>query len=201
MIHIAVEGCVGVGKSTVATKLAEYKSAHLVLERFDLNPFLEKFYCNPQLYSLETEFSFVLIHYHQLCEAFRQAHKIIISDFTLSKDMLFAEMNLSKDEMELFAHMHEFLTAKVGPPTLVVCLEGSNELILERIEKRRRHGELSVDPEYFRKLNTAYSDFFRHLDVDRIMVSMNEMDFEQKPENVSWLATRISERLSLKENQ
>jgi deoxyadenosine/deoxycytidine kinase len=160
-LHIAVEGCVGVGKTTLATQLARARAAALVLEDFEKNPFLEAFYSDSVGNVLETEMQFLLLHYHQLKNLSKASARETITDFTFIKDMVFAESNfVDPAEKEIFINLYQFLLARLPAPDLIIYLKGSDELIIERLRRRSRSIELKIDELYFRKLRTLYDAFF-----------------------------------------
>jgi deoxyguanosine kinase len=159
--HIAIEGCVGVGKTTLAERLSTFRHARLVLEAFENNPFLEQFYENPTSNVLENSLQFLLLHCHQI----RQMRKIwcteTITDFSFFKDGIFAEINLlDQVERELFGKACDLLHAKLPAPDLVIYIRGSNSLVFERIRQRNRLMEGGTDNSYFAKINEAYEKFF-----------------------------------------
>jgi deoxyadenosine/deoxycytidine kinase len=159
-LHIAIEGCPGVGKTTLATKLAAFRRAALVLEEFEKNPFLGDFYRDPIANAFETEMQFLLVHYHQLKGLARPAAESII-DFTFAKDLIFGDLNLHKEsEKKIFVQLYEFLLTRLTAPDLVIYLKGSNDLIIDRIRRRNRPIEQTIDVEYFKKLKGAYDEAF-----------------------------------------
>jgi deoxyadenosine/deoxycytidine kinase len=159
--HVAVEGCIGVGKTTLATKLAQFRRSQLVLEQFEKNPFLEKFYQDPAETAFETESQFLLLHYHQLKAIHHSAQGETITDFTFFKDLVFANTNIADPAEEtMFLCLYQFLAARLSSPDLIIYLKGSNDLIIERIQTRKRAMELEIDVGYFKKLNKAYDEFF-----------------------------------------
>ncbi len=116
-MYITVEGCIASGKTTVAKLLAAKRNSNLILEQFKDNPFLDKFYSNPSKYALETELAFVLIHYHQVFRELKQVKNgEYISDFHISKDLLFAKMNLNKEDLALFRSLYSALTRRLPKP-------------------------------------------------------------------------------------
>ena len=180
---IAVEGCVGIGKTTVAKGLAAVRKSKTLLEAFETIPFLEAFYKNPSENVLETEFGFLLHHYHEL-----KVHEKdylrdeVISDFHLGKDLLFAEANLVDSEAKtLFYRLYRLLMRPSFAPTLLVFLAAPDRLIVDRIRKRNRKIEQNIDSLYFSKINQAYEDFFEEYRGKKIKVSMAEWDFVEKP--------------------
>lgn len=179
---ITVEGCVGSGKTTIAKLLAAERNSNLILERFEENPFLKKFYLNPLLYALETELAFVLIHYHQIFHELQLSKNgECISDFHISKDLLFAEMNLNNNDLAIFKNLYTALTERLPVPNVVVCLQCSDELILKRVEERKRNIETQTTPQYFIKLNRLYKKYFKEIEWPKVLISMDEHDFVKDP--------------------
>jgi len=161
-LSIAVEGCLGVGKTTLATKLADFRKAALVLEEYEKNPFLADFYRNPMGNVFETEMQFLLQHYHQL-KGLRGLAGESIADFTFEKDLIFGEMNFRQEsEKKMFLQLYEFLKPRLLEPDLIIYLKASDDLIIDRIQKRNRSIEQTVDVEYFKKLKRAYDEVFLH---------------------------------------
>jgi deoxyguanosine kinase len=192
---IAVEGCVGAGKTTIARGLAEVRGSQLLLEDFSAVPFLEEFYANPARFAIETEFSFLLQHYHQL-HSIVWSEREIIADFTLTKDLIFAELNMAgKAEQQVFADLHRLLASRVPKAAITVFVSARDELILERIRSRGRSFELAVDPEYYRRLNAAYENFFANFGGRLIRLAADQMDFCGNLELFEWLSVEINVHL------
>ncbi len=159
-LHIAVDGCIGVGKTTLATMLADFRKAALVLEDFEKNPFLSAFYRDPVGNVFETEMQFLLVHYHQLKGLTNSAQESI-TDFTFAKDLIFGDLNFQvASEKKVFIQLYEFLRARLPAPDLIIYLKGSDDLIIDRIRKRNRSIEQVIDVEYFKRLNRAYHEAF-----------------------------------------
>lgn len=191
-MFIAIEGCVGSGKTTVAKLLAAERNSNLILEQFEDNPFLKKFYLNPSKYALETELAFVLIHYHQVFHVPQQIKKEeYISDFHISKDIFFAEMNLNKEDLAIFQSLYSALTRRLPEPDVMVYLKCSDESILKRIKQRNQGNENSIDPEYFVKLNSRYDKYYAEMNMPKIEVDTNGCDFIENPASIGWLSNRI----------
>jgi deoxyguanosine kinase len=158
--HIAIEGCIGVGKTTLATKLAAFRKATLVLEEFEKNPFLGDFYRDPTGNVFETEMQFLLVHYHQL-KGLSSSAKESITDFTFAKDLIFGDLNFREEsEKKIFVQLYEFLLMRLPAPDLVIYLKGSDDLIIDRIRGRNRSIEQAIDVAYFKKLKRAYDEVF-----------------------------------------
>jgi deoxyguanosine kinase len=188
---IAVEGCIGAGKTTVAKRLADFRVANLLLEDFEKNPFLQEFYKNPEKTSVETEFCFLLVHYHQL----KMRDGIdgeLIADFCLAKDLLYSDMNLKGSPYQrIFEQLYATLTAEIMQPDVVICLSASNSTIRRRIVERNRAFEQDFDFSYYERLNAAYDRFFDELVCRKIALDMDEWDCVQEPALIDQLSALI----------
>lgn len=181
---IVLDGCVGAGKSTLATGLAAHRGSKLLLEQFDQNPFLPAFYENPEVYALETEFMFLLLHFHQLKQRAQEDNNSneVLSDFHFGKDLLYAELNFADSEiLSLFRQLYDFLNRMVTTPSLLIGLSATTELVIRRIKSRGRAFELDIDPSYYERLNSAYEKFFESYPGRKIIISMDEWDFVGNP--------------------
>lgn len=184
---IAIEGCIGAGKTTLARILAETLKIDFEQEKSDKHPFLEDFYAAPQETALQTELVFALIHYHQISRVVGKRSGPIITDFTLAKDLLFARMNLIGEDLSLFLSVYNHCAALTTPPTLLVKLEASNELLWRRIKFRDRPFERHMQRDYLRRLNREYKDIAEVCGADRVLklrsddhdIVNNEQDREQ----------------------
>jgi len=190
---IAIEGCIGSGKTTIAQGLAEFRHSALLLEDFSSVPFLEKFYGDPARYALETEFSFLLRHYHQL-HLVSSGVREIIADFALDKDLIFAELNMAdRTARRVFTDLYDVLNSRIPKPDVTIFLAASDNLVLERITRRGRPFELAAPPEYYCGLNAAYNGFFEARDGCLIRISADEMDFCANPELFGWLSAKVDQ--------
>lgn len=188
---IAIEGCVGAGKTTIAHGLADFRKSRVLLEDFASVPFLKKFYADPVAFALETEFSFLLHHYHQLRVSAQDADEVV-ADFALEKDIVFADLNIADAaEREVFGDLFQLLAARVPKPHVTIFLSASDDLILRRIQGRAREIELAAPPDYYRRLNSAYESFFAHHAGPVIRVAVDEMDFCSDPNLYAWLAGEV----------
>ena len=178
--HIAIEGTIGVGKTSLAKLLAERLEGRLVLEKFDENPFLEEFYKNPDHYAFQTQLWFLLSRYRQQqdlqqMDLFTSA---LISDYMFVKDRLFAALNLNDNEMKLYDMVARILERNIVQPDLVIFLQSDTERLMENIKKRGRDYEVSMDWKYIDALNQIYNEyFFRYDKSPLLIINSNDIDF------------------------
>jgi deoxyguanosine kinase len=190
---IVIEGCVGAGKSTVAEGLAAYRGSEVLLENFEANPFLQAFYNDPVEHAIETEFAFLLLHFHQLKNhAAADTQSEVIADFHLGKDLIYSELNL-KDERakHLFAQLYELCAAKTPRPALMIFLSATTDLLVRRIRERNRSFEQDIDPAYYASVNEAYEDYFDRFAGRKLRISMDTWDFVKEPALYQKLASFI----------
>lgn len=178
-MYIAIEGCLGAGKSTVAKGLADYRGSKLLLEDFESNPFLRAFYEDPIANATETEFAFLLLHFHQLKNQVDSAQRSeVIADFHLGKDLLYADLNLNdRRAKRLFIELYELCLETTPRPGLMVFLSASTKLLLERIQARKRDFEMRIDTGYYAAVNATYEEFFKRYPGKKMRVEMDEWDF------------------------
>ena len=177
--YIVVEGPIGVGKTTLARRLAKSFQTDLMLEMADENPFLPRFYSDPVNAALPTQLYFLFQRSKQL-ESLKQTdmfRPIQVSDFLMQKDRLFAELTLSTQELELYDQVYEKLTLDIPQPDLVIYLQAPTDVLIQRIQERGIHHELKISEEYLRKVSDAYIDFFYHYK-DSPLLIVNTLDFD-----------------------
>jgi len=194
---IVIEGCLGAGKTTVAKGLAACRNSKLLLENFEVNPFLRAFYENPVENATEAEFAFLLVHFHQLkSQADTALTSEVIADFHLGKDLLYADLNL-KDmrARRLFGELYELCLEKTPLPALLIFLSARTELLMERIRARKRDFELEIDPRYFAAVNTAYEEFFERYPAKKLRVPMDDCDFTGDESLYKRLASQVDREL------
>jgi len=171
-MFIAIEGCIGSGKTTLVQLLAKRIKAKALLEATKKHPFIKDFYLKPQDYAFQTEMNFILIHSHQLQKA-TQANwfdGIVISDFLFDKDFLFASLTLHKPlEINLFQKTFNFLKNKIPEPDLVIYLKAPVEFLYERIRKRGRDFEKNIPFNYVKNLNKKYDHYFNSFSKNRLI--------------------------------
>lgn len=198
---IVIEGCVGAGKSTVAQGLAAHRGTTVLLEDFEANPFLRAFYKNPIEHAIETEFAFLLLHFHQLKDhAPANTQSEVIADFHLGKDLIYAELNL-KDERarSLFVQLYELCASKTPSPALMIFLSISTDLLIRRIRERNRGFELDIDPDYYASVNAAYEEYVERFAGRKLRIAMDTWDFVKEPALYQKLASMIDGELDLNE--
>ncbi len=189
-----VEGPIGVGKTTLARVLAEEFQARTVLERVDENPFLRRFYEDPEKYALQAQLFFLLTRYRQQQELAQQDlfRQNLISDYLFAKDHLFAQINLDGDELALYRQLFRLLDARLPRPDLVVYLQARVDVLLGRLRKRARDYERHVTPEYVQRIAEAYKDFFFHYeDTPLLVVNCSEIDFVAHSDDTADLIREI----------
>jgi deoxyadenosine/deoxycytidine kinase len=170
--HIGVEGPIGVGKTSLARRLAASIGAHLLLEQPEANPFLERFYREPSRHALATQMFFLFQRIQQLAEL-RQLDLFrshVVGDFLLDKDPLFARLNLADDELKLYEQLYAQLAPRAPTPDLVIYLQAPAEALVERVARRGIAAEARIGAEYLRRLADSYADFFHHYDAAPLLV-------------------------------
>ncbi len=200
---IAVEGSIGVGKTTLAKKLAASFNYATLLEDAEENPFLERFYRSREQVALATQL-FFLFQRAQKIQDMRQTdifEPTRVADFLMEKDPLFARINLDRDEYQLYDKVYQQLTINAPKPDLVVYLQASTDVLLSRIENRGLAIERSIDRGYLERLNEVYSEFFLYYDgAPLLIVNANEIDLANSTadyQRPGELSTRYSQRSPL----
>lgn len=183
--YIAIEGNIGAGKTTLATALAQQLGGDLMLEQFQENPFLEKFYADPERFALSVELAFVSDRYRQLRERlgarnlFRQ---LLIADYSFVKSLIFAKANLPAEEFKLFQTMFKLMDAQIAKPEVVAILNPNPEKIRRQIKKRGRSYEKDLPQAYLDKINEHYKRHYRYARGSRILwIDTSEIDFVSNP--------------------
>jgi deoxyguanosine kinase len=201
-MYVAIEGVIGVGKTSLARLLQPSFDSCLLLEVFEENPFLSSFYQDRSRYAFQTQMFFLLSRYHQQRRSVADmisANKPLISDYTFDKDALFARINLAGDELEMYYKLHEALAEKIPAPDLVVYLRATTETLMNRITLRDRSYERSMERDYIHTLNIAYDEYFLdpHRQKSVMLVDSNDLDFVHRAEDLALIDNRIRQMLRL----
>jgi len=192
--HIAIEGVIGVGKTTLARMISERLGARLVLERFEENPFLPKFYEDAEHYAFQTQMFFLLSRYKQQQELFQADlfHNFVITDYIFEKDKIFAYLTLADEELKLYETLLGAIEKTIPTPDLVVYLQSSVDRLMANIRARGRKMEENMSEEYIKDLNEAYNYFFfRYKATPLLIVKSTELDFVHNEEDFEDLLQQI----------
>lgn len=192
--YIAVEGPIGVGKSTLSHLLGETFDANLILEDAEANPFLPKFYAGEKNAALATQLFFLMQRSQQLSPLQNQDlfHKTVVADFLIDKDQLFAELTLTSDELALYQNVAQQFVFNTAQPDLVIYLQAPVQVLQKRIQKRGLADEKQIDDQYLEQLNEAYSRFFHFYEqAPLIIVNASDLDWVNRVEDYNNLVRFI----------
>lgn len=195
--YIAIEGNIGAGKTTFATRLSEEYNAKLILERFEDNSFLPKFYANPDAYAFPLEMSFLADRYQQLKDQLspRDLFKTFtVSDYFIDKSLIFARNNLKADEFSLYSRLFGIISSSLPRPDLILYLYADIPQVLVNIHRRGREYERSIQGSYLEMIQAGYLSHFKTLHGIRVLiVDTGKMDFVEREEDYSLLVRLLSE--------
>jgi len=192
--HIAIEGAIGVGKTTLTHKLAEHFNASVLLEDVDENPFIELFYQDPSRHAMSVQLSFFFSRLKQWQKLqqpnlFQQG---LISDYIFAKDRLFANLNLTDEEFSLYDQVTRLISEDLTKPDLVIYLQSDPDIIMQRIQFRNREMEHTLSEDYLRRVMNAYDEFFFHYNqTPLLVVQTDHLNFAAHDEDVKQLIQRI----------
>lgn len=194
---IAIEGNIGSGKTTLATRMAEEMDAKLILERFADNPFLPKFYEDKSRYAFPLEMSFLADRYQQYIEDTRQLDlfkRFMVSDYDIYKSLIFAKITLQEDEFKLYRRLFGLMYSDVRKPRLYVYLYQRTERLLEQIARRGRAYERDIPAEYLENIHRGYFDFMKNSpQLPSLVIDLAELDFVANPADYEWILDRMTE--------
>ncbi len=192
---IVVEGPIGVGKTTLATKLAQSLNAQPLLEDPWSNPFLEKFYQNPEEAALPTQLSF-LFQRHKQMKQLQQSDMFnphIVTDYLIDKDCLFAKETLSSDEFDLYQQVYQHLSIQRPHPDLVIYLQAPTKILLKRVRNRGRKEEIGIQASYLQRIVEAYTQFFHYYqDSPLLIVNASGVDLVNNEQHYQQLIDKIN---------
>jgi len=198
---IAIEGNIGAGKTSLATKIANDHNGRLILEQFDNNPFLAKFYDNPERYAFPLELSFLAERYQQLrTELSNQElfHDFTISDYFLNKSVIFARKTLNEDEYQLFFRLFNIMNANLPRPELLVHLYVNTRRLQTNIQMRGRSYEQKIPDDYLEKIQSSYFDYLKQQSKLRILLlDINALDFVKHKSHYHLVVDTINQQYPL----
>jgi deoxyadenosine/deoxycytidine kinase len=178
--YIAIEGVIGAGKTSLAKRIGERLNAKFIFEQFDNNPFLEKFYIDRKRFAFQTQMFFLINRFKQQQELHQEDlfSEHLICDYIFEKDRIFAYMNLSKDELNLYESIYPLLARALRKPDLVIFLQSNTDRLVHNIKKRNRKVERAITRNYLEELSEAYNHyFFRYNSTPLLIVNSSDIDF------------------------
>ncbi|MEW6703107.1 MAG: deoxynucleoside kinase [Bacteroidota bacterium] len=192
--YIAIEGVIGAGKSSLAQKLSDKLNANLILEEFEENPFLEKFYDDRKRFAFQTQMFFLINRYKQQQQLNQQElfSKYVVSDYIFEKDRIFAYLNLSGEELKLYETIFPLLERDIPKPDLVIFLQSSYDRLMTNIRIRGRKFERNLTRAYLTELSEAYNNFFfKYSNTPLLIVNTTDIDFVNVDEDFDELYSQI----------
>ncbi len=197
--YIAIEGVIGVGKTSLTKKLSDHFGGRILLEQHEENPFLKDFYNNPRQFAFPVQLFFLLSRYRQQQEIPQRElfQDLLVTDYMFAKDRIFASLNLEDRELILYDKVALMLERDILKTDLAIYLQSSTERLMSNIRKRNRNYERTITSEYIRSLNEAYNRFFlNYSDSPLLIVNSTEIDFVNKEEDFEDLIHQIARPIS-----
>lgn len=191
---IAIEGVIGVGKTSLAKLISERNNGRLVLEQFEENPFLPKFYKDRERYAFPTQMSFLASRFQQQQEMLNKDlfQQMTISDYIFEKDRIFARLNLENDELALYDTIFKIMAGISAQPDLVIYLQSNVDRLMQNIRERDRDYERDISRSYLKELSDAYNHFFHHYNKSPLMIiNTSEIDFVSNEKHVDYIEEQI----------
>lgn len=192
--YIVVEGPIGVGKTSLAQRLAAHLGAEVLLEKPQDNPFLERFYQDPKRNALPTQLFFLFQRIEEVRDLAQMNlfNSRTVSDYLFDKDVLFAQLNLSDDEFKLYQNIYQSLAPQAPAPDLVIYLQAPTNTLVERVRRRGHSYERSITDDYLARLGNSYGEFFHYYESAPILVVNSEhMNFVDNADDFALLLERI----------
>lgn len=197
--YIAIEGNIGAGKTTLATRIAEDFNAKTVLERFADNPFLPKFYKDQSRYAFSLEMSFLADRYQQLSDDLAQFDlfkDFIVADYHIFKSLIFAKVTLTEDEYRLYRKLFDIIYKEMPKPDLYIYLYQNTERLLQNIKKRGRSYEQEIQPDYLEKINSGYLDYIKsQFNLNVLIIDVSDMDFVNNQKDYIYILEEIQSKI------
>jgi len=198
--HIAIEGPIGVGKTSLVLQLSKKYHARSILEVVEENPFLSRFYEDIKGYAFQTQIFFLLSRYDQQIKATQQDLflQLSFSDYIFAKDRIFAHLNLSGNELKMYEHLYQIMCKDIPAPDLILYLRASTDILMKRIMLRDRPFERKIAYQYMEKLNNAYEDYFnnpknlRHSKL--VIINTDELDFVGKKQDQEYICKKMIQK-------
>ena len=197
--YLAIEGVIGAGKSSLATRMAERYGARLLLEQHEENPFLQDFYRDPARFAFSTQMFFLLSRYRQQQELPQRDlfHDLLVADYLFAKDRIFATLTLEERELGLYDKVARLLERDILKPDLVVYLQMSTERLMKNIRLRDRSYERSMSEDYIRDLNEAYNRFFfNYTETPLLVINATTIDFVHNEKDFEDLIVQFNRPIS-----
>ncbi len=192
--YIAIEGVIGAGKSSLARKISDKLNSQLIMEQFEVNPFLEKFYSDRKRYAFQTQMFFLINRYKQQQELNQENlfTEYIVCDYLFDKDRIFAYLNLNGEELKLYESIFPLLSRSLRKPDLVIYLQSSTDRLMFNIKKRGRKIERNLTRSYIEELSEAYNHFFfRYNETPLLIVNSTDIDFVKSEKDFDELFNQI----------
>jgi len=194
--HIAIEGTIGVGKTSLSKMMSDEFNAKVILERFADNPFLPKFYEDEERYAFPLEMSFLADRYQQLSDDLAQFDlfkNLIVSDYYIFKSLIFAQVTLQKEEYLLYRKMFDLMYKEISKPDLYVYLYQNTDRLIKNIQKRGREYEQNIGSDYLDKIHNGYSNFIKtQQNLNTLIIDVSELDFVNNTEDYQFIIDKIN---------
>ncbi len=196
---ITIEGNIGAGKTTLATLLSEHFKAKLILEEFADNPFLPKFYADPEQFAFPLELFFMAERYKQLKEMLQTKdmfQEVVISDYLFTKSLLFAKVNLADEEFRLYQKLFDIINPQIIQPDLLIYLHSPVSKLKENIKKRNRSYEQDIPGDYLFSLQETYTQYIKQHNIKTLMVDTTNADFLNEPSHFQAILDALEKEYS-----